>query len=127
MPGLVLSVLPTPLAVVRLDATAAVPAWASSGELSSVTRTADELSIVCDEASVPPDARAERGWRALKVAGPLDFSLTGVLASLAVPLADARVSIFALSTYETDYVLVRAADLSRACDALTRAGHVIDV
>ena len=126
MPGLVLSVLPTPLAVVRLDPTAAVPAWAASGELTSVTRTADELSIVCDEASVPPDARAAvRGWRALKVAGPLDFALTGVLASLAVPLADARVSIFALSTYETDVVLVRAADLSRACAALTQAGHVV--
>ena len=80
---------------------------------------------MCDEASVPPDARAERGWRALKISGPLDFSLTGVLASLVVPLADARASIFALSTYETDYVLVRAADLPRACEVLTQAGHVI--
>ena len=91
----------------------------------SVTRTPDELSIVCSEASVPPTARAQRGWRALEVQGPLDFSLTGVLAALTAPLAQARISIFALSTYDTDYLLVPGEDLARACATLTAAGHTV--
>ena len=92
-----------------------------------MTRTADELSIVCGDASVPPDldARAQRGWRALKVQGPLDFSLTGVLDALTAPLAQARISIFALSTYDTDYVLVHGDDLAQACETLTAAGHTV--
>ena len=125
MTGLTLSVLPAPLAIVRLEPAAPVPGWAWSGDLCSVTRSAGELSVVCSEAAVPPDAQAQRGWRALKVEGPLDFSLTGVLAALAAPLADARISIFALSTYDTDYVLVRDADLARACEVLRGAGHVV--
>ena len=123
MTRLVLFVLEAPLAIVRLEPTAAVPGWAWSGELCSVTRGVDELSIVCGEASVPPQAQAQRGWRAFGVEGPLDFSLTGVLSALATPLAQARISIFALSTYDTDYVLVRVQDLPRACEALTEAGH----
>jgi hypothetical protein len=123
--GLLLFVLRAPLAIVRLDAVAAVPPWAWSGELCSVTRTVDELSVVCSEGSVPPEARAERGWRALKVQGPLDFSLTGVLAAMTAPLAAASIPIFALSTYETDYVLVHGRDLIRASEALTKAGHVV--
>jgi hypothetical protein len=122
---LALSVLPAPLAIVRLEPAAPVPDWAWSGELCSVTRSADELSVVCGDAAAPPDARAQRGWRALAVEGPLAFALTGVLAALAAPLADARVSIFALSTYDTDYVLVRGEDLARACDALRAAGHTV--
>jgi uncharacterized protein len=125
MPSLTLSVLAGPLAVVRLDPAAPVPGWAWSGELCSVTRSADELSIVCGDAGVPSDVNAQRGWRALKVRGPLDFSLTGVLAALAAPLADAGIPIFALSTYDTDYVLVRDEALLAACDALRRAGHTI--
>jgi len=125
MTGLELFVLEAPLAVVRLEATAAVPAWAWSGELCSVTRSSDELSIVCGEASVPSQVPAQRGWRAFGVEGPLDFSLTGVLAALADPLAHARISIFALSTYDTDYVLVQDQDLPRACEALTEAGHTV--
>ncbi len=125
MPGLALSVLQTPLAIVRLEPTAPVPAWAWSGEVCAVTRTASELSVVCGEACVPPDALAQRGWRALMVDGRLEFSLTGVLAALAGPLADASVSIFALSTYDTDYVLVGGEDLARACAALTQAGHAV--
>jgi hypothetical protein len=120
-----LSVLEAPLAIVRLPPTAELPGWAWSGDLSSVTRTAEELTIVCSDASVPTDAGAQRGWRALKVQGPLDFSLTGVLAALTAPLAQARISIFALSTYDTDYVLVRGEDLDRACETLTQAGHAV--
>jgi hypothetical protein len=86
-------------------------------------RTARETSVVCAEADVPPDVRAERGRRALEVAGPLDLGLTGVLASIAVPLATARVAIFAVATYDTDYVLVRDDRLAAAVHALEDAGH----
>jgi hypothetical protein len=110
------------LAVCRLPVDAPVPA-PSAGALWSVTRTADELSIVCPLADAPAGAEVERGWRALQVAGPLDFGLTGVLAAIAARLADADVSIFAVSTYDTDYVLVREAALPAAAEALRRAGH----
>jgi uncharacterized protein len=122
-PALALDVLPERFAVVRLAADAAVPAWARGGSLVSVTRTADELSIVCPEAAVPAGLPAQRDFRGLRVRGPLDFSAVGVLASLAGPLAAAGVSLFALSTYDTDYLLVRAADLERALAALAGAGH----
>jgi len=122
---LTLTLLPEPLAVCRLDPHSAPPEWAWSGPLVSITRSADELSLVCAAAQVPPDARAELPWRALKVAGPLDFSLTGILASLAAPLAEAAISIFAISTYDTDYVLVRAGQIDAALDSLRRAGHTI--
>jgi hypothetical protein len=88
-----------------------------------VTRTPDELSIVCAAGAVPDGSRSERGWRALRVAGPLDFSLTGVLVSLLAPLADAAVPAFAVSTHDTDYLLVKEESLARAADALRRAGH----
>lgn len=120
-----LRLLSGPLAVCRLPADAPVPTWASAGVLVSITRTADELSIVCAEDGVPDGVRTERGWRALRVAGPLDFALTGVLAALTVPLAEAGVSIFALSTYDTDYLLVHENDLPQAILALERAGHTV--
>ena len=88
-------------------------------------RTAAEVSVVCDAAGVPDGAAAERGWRALTVEGPLDFALTGVLAALAVPLAAAGVSIFAVSTYDTDHVLVRSERLADAVAALRAAGHTV--
>jgi hypothetical protein len=113
------------LTLVRLEPNEALPAWAVSGEFFSVSRTADELSIVCAESQVPAGPLAERGWRALRVVGKLDFGLTGILASLAVPLAKAGVSIFALSTFDTDYVLVKGASLGAAASALRGAGHEI--
>jgi hypothetical protein len=113
-------------AVVRLQPDAPVPDWAQAGHFWSVTRSETELSVVCREEDVPPDASAERGWCALQLAGPLDFSLTGVVASLLTPLADAAIPIFVLSTFETDYVLVRERDLQRAVDALVEAGHSVD-
>jgi hypothetical protein len=118
-----LTVLEESLAIARLDPGAAVPSWATRSAFHSVTRTPAELSIVCAEREVPADAQAERGWRALQVAGPIPFASTGVLASLAGPLARAELSLFALATYDTDYVLVRSADLERACSALEQAGH----
>jgi hypothetical protein len=90
--------------------------------LFSVTRTEDELSVVCPETEAPAGARVERGWRALKLQGPIPFSETGVIAGLATALAKEDLSVFALSTYDTDYLLLRGDDLSRAVDALRRAG-----
>lgn len=93
----------------------------------SVTRTNHEVSIVCEEMRVPPDVRAVGAWRVVEVEGPLDFTLVGVLTSLAHPLADAGVSIFAISTFDTDYLLVREAQLAAARRALTDAGHVFRI
>ena len=120
-----LTVVQGRFAVCRLDAQAAVPDWAFSGDFFSVTRTIDELSIVCSEAGVPEGVLCERGWACLKVEGPLDFSLTGVLASLTQPLAEAGISLFVLSTYNTDYLLVKARDLDRAVAVLAEAGHTV--
>ena len=112
-------------AIVRLHPDAGLPDWVEGGHFWSVTRSDSELSIVCREEDVPPDASAERGWCALEVAGPLDFSLTGVFASLAAPLAEAEVTLFALSTFETDYLLVRAHQFAHAAAALRDAGHAV--
>ncbi len=122
-PSLTLAVLPLRFAVCRLAPQAQVPPWCWTDGLCAVTRTAQELSIVCLEAAVPPAVQAERGWRALQVDGPLDFGLTGILAALALPLAWANISIFALSTFDTDYVLVRNTQLQGAVQALRAAGH----
>lgn len=117
---LTLSVLPLSLAVSRLDASLPIPAWAAGGEFFSITRTDEELSIVCPEAQVPSEVKSERGWKALKVEGPLDFGLTGILSSLALPLANAKVSIFSLSTYDTDYILVKKENLDKAVEVLSK-------
>jgi len=113
-------------AVVRLDPDSDLPDWLRAGNFWSATRTDSELSLVCRETDVPAEASAERGWCALEVAGPLDFSLTGVVASLCSPLAEAEVPIFVLSTFETDYLLVRERDLRRSVEALMAAGHEVD-
>ena len=120
-----LTLLPDHLAICKLPAVAPFPQWARGENISALVRTADELSVVCDAANVPKGIRAERGWRALKVQGPLDFALVGVLAALATVLANAGVSIFAISTFDTDYLLVRATEIKSAVDALQRAGYVI--
>jgi len=120
-----LTILPQQLAVCRLPPHAPIPAWATDGPLWSLARTPDELSLVCAEAQVPPGVTAERGWQALVVAGPLDFALTGILHAITGPLAAAAISLFALSTYDTDYVLIRATDLERAVAALRTAGHTV--
>ena len=118
-----LSLMTGSFAICRLDPDAPVPRWASRGAFTSITRTPQELSIVCDEGAVPARVQAERGWRALVVEGPLDFSLTGVIAGLAGILAKAAVSVFVVSTYDTDYVLVRDHAVARAVAALRAAGH----
>ena len=124
MPSLELKLMEGRLAVCRLAPDEDPPAWAlGAGAFSSVTRTADEWSVVCSEDAVPLGAQCERGWRIFQVAGPLDFGLTGILASIAAPLADAGVSIFGLSTYDTDYVMVKAENVDQATRALEAAGH----
>lgn len=120
-----LSILPGVLAICRLEADARIPDWGTTGDFLSITRTPDELSLVCPQSNVPEGVRCEQGWRCLKVAGPLDFALTGILAALATPLAQAGISIFAVSTYDTDYVLVRDEELEDAVRVLRKADHSV--
>jgi hypothetical protein len=112
-------------AVCRLGAEAPIPSWATAGSFFSITRTADELSVVCGQDAVPEGVVGERGWRCLRVAGTMPFSVVGVLASLAAPLAEAGISVFAVSTFDTDYLLVKEKDLTAALDTLRRQGHAV--
>jgi hypothetical protein len=119
--------MPERYAICRLEAGATAPSWSNQGSFVSISRTADELSIVCSEANVPSGVTCEPGWRILKCEGPLDFALPGIMASLAEPLADAGVPIFPIATYDTDYILVREPHLETALHALTGYGHVVHV
>jgi len=123
--GLKLALLPGRLAVCRLPARAPVPAWAVGRGFCSVTRTARELSLVVPQARVPRGVCCQRDFRAFRVEGRLPLSAVGVLASLVVPLARAGVSLFSLSTYDTDYILVRQSALSQTVRVLTVAGHSV--
>jgi len=115
-----LSILPDKLAICRLDKNTRIPSWATNDDsFFSITKTTDELSIVCSENNVPSEIGAEKGWRAFRVEGPLDFSLTGILASLANPLSEAGIGIFAISTYDTDYILVKDKDLEKTVKVLS--------
>lgn len=111
--------------ICRLDPTAEQTVPLSGGAFFSWTRTRNELSLICREGAAPRDAPRVEGYRRLEVAGPLDLETVGVLASLAVPLGEAGVSIFVLSTFDTDHLLVRDADLERAVEALEEAGHEV--
>ncbi len=113
------------LAVSRLDPQAEIPSWAVASLPFSVTRTQEELSIICPESCVPAGIVCERGWRILQFEGPFDFGAVGVLASVADPLAAAGISILALATYDTDYVLVREALIERAVTVLRTHGHTV--
>ena len=122
-----LEVLPGLLAVCRLPPDAALPAWATlPAPFLTISRTSEELSITTSQAGVPPGVRCERDYRALRVRGTLPPDLVGILVSIAEPLARAGLSIFAISTYDTDYVLVKARDLPAALEALRRAGHQVN-
>ena len=122
MTHLRIALLPHPLAVCRLAPDAPVPPWVR-GAFTSVTRTDEELSVVCDDEAVPEDVQAERGWRVLKVEGPIPFEMTGVAAALVGPLAEARISVFLLATYDTDYLLLKEESFARAVEVLRAAGH----
>lgn len=123
-PNLHLTLMRERLAVCRLPAGAPWPELPEDEQFCSITRAPGELSLVCSEVSVPQEAEAETGWRALRVVGPLPFELTGVLASLAVPLAEGGISIFAVSTYDTDYLLIKEETLEGALAVLREAPAV---
>ena len=124
---LVLHALDGRFAVCRLAPDAEWPAWAStSRELLSVTRTRTETSVVCEEGLVPAAVVVEGGFSAFAVEGPIPFGATGVLASLVEPLREVAVSVFPIGTYDTDYLLVRSTDASRAVRAWRDAGHTVD-
>lgn len=123
---LTLAPLPDLYAICRLPADAAIPDWAVSVPFVSLTYTRDELSVVCPQDRVPDGVQADRGWRCLQVEGPFDLEgAIGVLAALSAPLAEARLGIFVVSTYDTDYLLVKDAQATRAFDALAQAGHTV--
>lgn len=127
MSGFTLSVLQGRIAVTQLPIASSYPLeWAAEGELFAIIKTKEEITVVCDESVVPVGVRCEPGWRALMVNGPLDFNQTGVLAALAVPLAQAGISIYSISTYNTDYILVKESTLPTALQVLTHAGHIIN-
>jgi hypothetical protein len=113
-------------AVARLDAASAVPPWAARGAFTTITRTPHELSIVCDDDAVPAGVRAERGWRALALEGPIPFETTGVAARFTAALAARGISVFVISTFDTDYLLVKEAALGAAVAALRDDGHAVD-
>jgi hypothetical protein len=124
-PSFTLEVLPDRLAICRLDPEQADFDWDPGEGLLSVTFTDDEVSVVCDEAVAPADAEVSRGWRCLRVEGPLDLGMVGVLAALAGALASAGVAVFALSTFDTDHLLVRDSQLDQAVASLRAAGHAV--
>jgi hypothetical protein len=121
-----LLVLDGTFAVCRLAGGSPIPPWATHGSLYSITGTSEELSILCRQESVPPGVLGERDWRCLRVAGAVPFTAVGVLASMTAPLARAGVSVFAVSTFDTDYLLVKAADMPKATAALRAAGHTVE-
>jgi hypothetical protein len=112
-----------PYAIVRLASDAPIPEWASRGDFTSVTRTADELSIVCPSSSLPREIDPQHHWICLKLEGPFPFSQTGVLLSFIEPLSSNGIPIFAISTYDTDYVLIQEEWAGAALNALQQAGH----
>jgi uncharacterized protein len=121
-PRLKLSLLPDVLAVCRLEHEQELPIWATQGDFSSVSRIRKELSVICAGNSVPENVRASRGWRAIKIEGPLDLDLVGILVSVAVPLAHAGIGILPVGTFDTDYILVRDRQLGEALKALRATG-----
>ena len=125
MNRLSLRLLEDELAVWRLPPEAAAPPPPADAALWSVTKTSDELSVVSTAESAPGDATVEPGWRALVVVGPLSFSMTGVLASLSTALAEAGIPIFVISTFDTDYLLVKNEKVEHAINALQHAGHAV--
>jgi hypothetical protein len=123
--GLVLTTTPETLTICRLAPDADLPSWAMAAPFWSITRTPDELSIVVAKECVPAGIRGEGTWRALKIAGPIPLSAVGILASVAEPLARAGINLFAVSTFDTDYVLVPADRVEDARLTLSGASHIV--
>ena len=125
MPTVTLTLLPGDYAICRLAPDAPDPIWTRHSPVSVIARTADELSVLCASEKVPAGTQCETGWRLFKFQGPFAFTQTGILAAVLTPLAQAQVGILAVSTFDTDYVLVKDTNLSRAQNVLVAAGHVV--
>jgi hypothetical protein len=125
MPRIVLHLLAGEFAVCRLAPEEPVPAWAGSGVYSGAIRAPGELTVVCPADQVPADVRHEGGWRILRFEGPFSFTDTGVLSAALAPLAAVGIPILAQSTFDTDFLFIKSADLMRAIEALAGAGHAI--
>jgi hypothetical protein len=126
MKKLSLSLMPHMYAVCQFHPDKHIPYWALLGDFVSLTRTHEELSIVCQQDNVPDEIKAERGWRCVQVQGAFDFSVAGVNASLAIPLAEADISVLAIATYATDYLLIKEENVERVIQVLEQAGHSIE-
>jgi len=111
--------------VCRFDCNEVIPDWAKDSGFYSITRTFEELSIVCSQENIPDEVKCEKDWRILKVEGPLDFSLIGILSSISTVLTQNKISIFAISTFDTDYILLKDKDFDNAISALSHAGYEI--
>jgi hypothetical protein len=122
---LTLIVIEGTFAICRLKPDEPLPSWVTGASFSSITRTPDELSIACRQEAVPEGIQCEPGWRCMRVAAAMPFSLTGVLASLVTPLAEAAISVFAISTFDTDYLFVKDSGLDHSLNVLRKAGHLI--
>ena len=125
MPTVTLTLQAGDYAICRLAPGAPDPTWAHDSPVSVIARTTDELSVLCSSEKVPAGIQSEAGWRLFKFQGPFAFTQTGILAAVLNPLAEARVGILAISTFDTDYVLVKETNLSKVQDALLAAGHVV--
>lgn len=123
--ALAMKLLKEKFGVCKLDKDELIPGWIKNSQFYSITKTADELSIVCSQASIPREIKCEKDWRILKVEGPLDFSLVGILSSITKILAQKEISIFAISTYDTDYILVKNKDIDNAVNALSDEKYII--
>lgn len=124
---LTLDVLNGDFLICRLSSSSSIPAWAMNGPFVSITKTVDELSIITlDNEHIPKDIRCERGWKCLKLRGEFAFSLTGILSSILNPLSKAEISILAVSTFDTDFVLIKKTSFLVAIDVLRQNGHTVN-
>ncbi|MDO8559067.1 MAG: ACT domain-containing protein [bacterium] len=119
-----LSILPEKLAICHFDKKSLIPGWATDISFCSITRTKDELSVVCPQDKIPGGVLAEKDWRAFKLEGAADLFSVGIIASLSQPLAEAKISIFNISTYETNYILVEEKNLEKAVAILSKTCEI---
>lgn len=115
-----LILLKTKIGICHFERNSSFPEWVTSADFYSVTKTPDELSVICSQSAIPAGVLGERNWRVFKVEGPLGFSLTGIVSALSTPLAKAKISILYLSTYETDYLFVEEKNLERSKAILSK-------
>jgi hypothetical protein len=120
-----LKILPDRMAVCRFEPSAPLPDWIDKPGFYSITRTAEELSVVCSQERVPLEAESETGWRCFQLSGSFDFSEIGIIFSLTQPLAENDISVFVISTFDTDYLMVKAESFTKAIDVLTAQGHQV--